>query len=173
MKTWLTADWHLGETRFNLMMRPFKHATEQVEKFVSIHNALVAPNDRVIVIGDAVNQNAPNFLPYINFFNGIKTLIRGNHDRPFSDDDLAPYFEHIVKEDEGMEFDFGGIPCYLIHYPTCARADRFNLVLFDSLSNLCAGRQVQSRRPRSWCVEVPTERTECGRRYEPLRPVQR
>jgi calcineurin-like phosphoesterase family protein len=128
MKTWLTADWHLGETRFNLMMRPFKHATEQVEKFVSIHNALVAPNDRVIVIGDAVNQNAPNFLPYINFFNGIKTLIRGNHDRPFSDDDLAPYFEHIVKEDEGMEFDFGGIPCYLIHYPTCARADRFNLV---------------------------------------------
>lgn len=128
MKTWVCADWHLGDDRFGMLMRPFKHKTEMIDHLIKTHNAVVEPNDRVIVIGDAVYQHTPEALPYVGFFNGVKTLIRGNHDRVFSDEELAPYFEKIVKEGEGLEFDFGDVPCYLVHYPTCARLDRFNLV---------------------------------------------
>lgn len=128
MKTWLTADWHLGETRFDLMMRPFSQAQEMVDTLVRMHNAVVAPTDRVFVVGDAVYQKAPEFLPQVARFNGVKTLLRGNHDRVFSDTDLKPYFETIVPEGRGLEFDIGSLPCYLIHYPTSGRSDRFNLV---------------------------------------------
>lgn len=127
MKTWLTADWHLGDPRKDVLTpRYFDHPKTELEHLMAKHNALVAEGDRVIVIGDAVYD--PSYLPYLDFFNGVKTLIRGNHDRPFTDEVLSQYFDQIVKEGEGLEFDFGGIPCYLVHYPSSARPDRFNLV---------------------------------------------
>ena len=126
--TWFTADWHLGEDRWNLMQRPFAHPQQMIDHLADLHNAWVHPDDQVFVVGDAVYQKAPDYLPQVARFNGRKTLIRGNHDRAFTDEQLAPYFEKIVKEGEGLEFDVGGIPCYMVHYPTCGRADRFNLV---------------------------------------------
>jgi hypothetical protein len=42
----------------------------------------------------------------MNCFNGKKTLVRGNHDRVFSDDDLKPYFHTIIPDGGG--FYFGG-----------------------------------------------------------------
>lgn len=128
MKTWLTADWHLGEDRFDIMMRPFSNPVDMICKFIENHNAVVSPDDRVIVVGDAIYQKAPHALAAVARFNGRKTLIRGNHDRVFSDQDLSPFFEQIVPEDEGLKIDLGGIPCYLIHYPTFAVPDRFNIV---------------------------------------------
>lgn len=127
-KLWLTADWHLGENRFDVMMRPFKSQEEMLEEFIARHNALVKPDDRVVVVGDVVYRDTPEFLKHVSRFNGTKTLIRGNHDRVFSDAELMPYFEKIVADGDGIELDIDGIPCYVVHYPTCARADRFNLV---------------------------------------------
>lgn len=127
MKTWLTADWHLGDGRKDVLTpRYFKHPHAELEHLLQKHNAMVATDDKVIIIGDVVCDR--KFLYYLDFFNGVKTLIRGNHDRPFTDDDFATYFEKIVEEGQGLEFDFGPVPCYLVHYPTLARADRFNLV---------------------------------------------
>lgn len=125
---WITADWHLGEDRFVLMGRPFITPNEQVNTLIRNYNALVNPEDIVYVNGDVCYQKAPDYLPLVNKFNGRKILIRGNHDKVFTDEQLEPYFEQIVAEGDGLEIDVNGVPCYITHYPTQGKKDRFNLV---------------------------------------------
>lgn len=128
MKTWITADWHLGEDRFELMGRPFVAQQEHVYELVTRHNALVAPNDLVLVVGDVCYQKAPEFLEHVERFNGKKILVRGNHDRGITDEQFAPYFETIFADGSGFELDAAGVSCYVTHYPTEGRPDLFNLV---------------------------------------------
>jgi calcineurin-like phosphoesterase family protein len=128
MNTFLTADWHLGENRFELMGRPFTSTEEHNNTILQRHNSVVKPDDVVIVIGDAVYQKTPDFLDMVSKFNGKKVLIRGNHDAVFKDEQLAPYFDKIIAEGEGISASVDGIDCYLTHYPTQGKADKFNLV---------------------------------------------
>ena len=58
MKTFLTADWHIGEERFELMQRPFRTVAEYIDALVAYHNAAVAPDDLVYVNGDVLYQKA-------------------------------------------------------------------------------------------------------------------
>jgi calcineurin-like phosphoesterase family protein len=125
---WITADWHLGEDRFELMGRPFTTAEEHIEALIANHNALVKPEDEVIVVGDAIYQKSPESHVHISRFNGVKTLLRGNHDRPIDDATYSKYFQRILPEGEGLEMVFCGISCWLTHYPTCGVSDKFNLV---------------------------------------------
>ena len=85
MATWLTADWHLGEDRFDLMGRPFQTVDQMIGTLVANHNTLVAKDDTVYMVGDVCYQKKPEFLDRVALFNGKKTLIRGNHDRPITD----------------------------------------------------------------------------------------
>lgn len=128
MKTFLSADYHLGEDRFEIMNRPFTTQLEMIDLMVERHNQIVDVNDMVYVLGDVCYQKTPEFLHHISRFNGRKILVRGNHDRVFSDDDFSPYFEQIIPEGDGINIDFYGIPCYLTHYPTRGVPDRFNIV---------------------------------------------
>lgn len=129
MAVWLTADWHLGEDRFEIMGRPFKTQDQQVNELVARHNAVVAKNDTVYMIGDVCYQKKPEYLDRVALFNGKKTLIRGNHDRGITDAQFKKYFEHVIPEGMGMELlATDGTQCYLTHYPTRGREDRFNLV---------------------------------------------
>lgn len=131
MKFWITADWHLGEDRFEIMQRPgFRDAQDMVGELVFNHNELVEPEDLVYVVGDACNQKTPEFLEQVDRFNGVKILIRGNHDRVFTDEQLLKYFKKVIPEGEGMELKVGPdqLLCWATHYPTQAKGDRFNLV---------------------------------------------
>jgi calcineurin-like phosphoesterase family protein len=128
MKRWVVADWHLGEDRFAIMQRPFKTSSEMIQHLVDKHNELVAPDDLVYVVGDAVYQKAPENLVEVECFNGKKILIRGNHDRVFTDEQLLRYFDEIVEEGKGLEIDIGDIKCFMTHYPSQAVSNRFNLV---------------------------------------------
>jgi calcineurin-like phosphoesterase family protein len=128
MTTYITADWHLGEDRLALLGRPFTNPNDHVQHLLKEHNSMVQPTDQVILVGDAVYQNAPHFLERIHEFNGVKTLIRGNHDRIFTDAQLSPYFQTIIPEGQGIEMSIDDIPCFITHYPTQSRTDRFNLV---------------------------------------------
>lgn len=128
MTTFLTADWHLGEDRLEILQRPFISRENMIFELMERHNELVLPDDEVIVVGDACYQKAPECLKLVSKFNGRKTLIRGNHDRVFSDEDLEPYFERIIPDGGGIELEVSQIPCYATHYPTQGRPDRFNLV---------------------------------------------
>jgi len=128
MKTFLTADYHLGEDRFHLMGRPFETKDEHINHLVDEHNKLVSPEDEVIIVGDVCYQKSPESLVHIERFNGKKTLIRGNHDRVFTDEQLRPYFHTIVKEGDGIYMTIMDIPCYLTHYPTQGKCDVLNIV---------------------------------------------
>jgi calcineurin-like phosphoesterase family protein len=128
MATWLTADWHLGEDRFELMGRPFQTVDQMVNTLAANYNAIVGKNDIVYVVGDVCYQNKPEFLDRASLFNGKKTLIRGNHDRGITDAQFKKHFVHVVPEGMGIELEIDGIKCYVTHYPTRGREDRFNLV---------------------------------------------
>lgn len=128
MKRWVVADWHLGETRFAIMQRPFKTAQEMNDHLIANHNAIVAPDDLVYVVGDSVYQKSPDDIIEIGAFNGKKILVRGNHDKVFTDEQFSHFFEEIIPEGKGIELEVDGIPCYLTHYPSQAVKDRFNLV---------------------------------------------
>lgn len=128
MKTWLTADWHLGEDRFELMGRPFTTVEEHVETLAANHNALVAPDDRVLMLGDVCYQKTPEWLPSVARFNGKKILFRGNHDRGITDEQFKQYFDQVYAEGDGFQYLFGNIMCWLTHYPTSGVPTAFNLV---------------------------------------------
>lgn len=129
-ETFFTADWHLGETRLELLHRPFDDAQQAIDVMVANHNKVVHANDRVIVNGDVLYKDADValYLPMIERFNGRKTLIRGNHDRHITDEQFKPYFEQIVAEGSGLELDVASLNCYVTHYPTGGKVSKFNLV---------------------------------------------
>lgn len=126
MATYLTADWHLGDTRLDLLQRPFTSPDDMARAMLSEHNQLVSPADDLIVLGDVCVT--PEALPLVALFQGRKTLIRGNQERLFTDEELKPYFDRIIAEGEGLELEQDGLQLFATHYPTRARADRFNLV---------------------------------------------
>ena len=128
MNTFCVSDWHLGENRFELMCRPFTTPSEHINTLIRNHNSVVKPDDLVYVNGDVCYQKAPEHLPLVKKFNGRKILVRGNHDKVFTDEQLKPYFDDIITEGDGIELDVNGIPCYITHYPTQGKKDRFNLV---------------------------------------------
>lgn len=129
MKTWITSDWHLGEDRFELMGRPFKTEMEMIEVLRKNHNELVAPEDTVIVAGDVCYKKYADIrLCFVQGFNGKKILIRGNHDTPISDKQFLYYFEKVIPEGDGIEMDIQGLPCYITHYPSQGKKNKFNLV---------------------------------------------
>jgi calcineurin-like phosphoesterase family protein len=128
MKRWITADWHLGEDRFEIMGRPFKTQMENIETLIKNHNELVQHDDWVIMVGDVCYQKYPEYLPYVEKFNGKKTLLRGNHDRVFTDEQLSKYFSVIIPEGEGIVIYINEKPFYVTHYPTEGKLDTFNLV---------------------------------------------
>ncbi len=136
-KTFVTADWHLGETRLELMQRSFKSTDEHTQHILERFNAVVSENDTVIMNGDCIALQKDvgamlKLLPNLARFNGRKTLIRGNHDRALSDEQFAPYFERIVVDGGGIETQVdsekGAVPLYITHYPTQSVPDRYNLV---------------------------------------------
>jgi calcineurin-like phosphoesterase family protein len=128
MNTWITADWHLGETRMELMGRPFVSDIDMITYLKSVHNSRVKPDDTVIVNGDVCYQKTPEALPLVAQFNGRKILVRGNHDRVFTDEQLQPYFYKIYGDGKGFYRTIEGIPCYITHYPTEGTPNAFNLV---------------------------------------------
>lgn len=126
MKTFLTADWHLGETRLDILGRPFANTVAMAYEILRNYRSVIKDDDELIHVGDVAYD--PEWLFWVGEFPGRKTLIRGNHDRKLSNEQLGKYFEKIVEEGDGIEMEIAGLPLYITHYPTCGRPDRFNLV---------------------------------------------
>ena len=137
LKTFITADWHLGETRLELMQRPFKSTDEHTACIIERFNAVVSPGDHVIINGDCIAHQPDvaemrRLLPTLARFNGTKTLIRGNHDRAINDAEFAPYFDRIIADGGGIRLDLvtdsEPVPIYVTHYPTQSVPECYNLV---------------------------------------------
>ena len=122
------SDPHLGEDRLDIMGRPWKNTEEHDASIQLFYNTKVKPDNHVLWLGDVTNFRAPHALKKVAKFNGTKTLIRGNHDRCHSDEELLKYFDVVIPEGEGLEFTINDeLDCWASHYPHCGREDRFNL----------------------------------------------
>ncbi len=90
MTLWFTADWHLGHEKI-LQFEPGRPGLgptmvdsikEHDEILIERHNAVVAPDDVVWVLGDAAMGPITDSLAKCARMNGRKLLVCGNHDRP-------------------------------------------------------------------------------------------
>lgn len=132
-----TADYHLGEERLEILGRPFETPEQCALAIASNNNKLVGKKDKIYVVGDVLYKNADpdKWLPYLKLMNGVKILVRGNHDAPFSDDIFKPYFDEIIPEGKGLELHgvrttqvLAPTKIWVTHYPTQGKKDYFNLV---------------------------------------------
>lgn len=84
MKTWLTSDLHLFHDNIIVYCgRPHQTSDEMNDFIVEAWNSVVAPDDRVIVVGDlsaGLRGRYNDLANIIGRLRGRKTLIRGNHD---------------------------------------------------------------------------------------------
>lgn len=107
MKTFFTADLHLGHTNIlRYANRPFKTIEEMDEAIIERWNKKIQPGDRVFLVGDFAFRNG---LRYRARLNGRITLIRGNHDKPHR---LRGVFEDVYDLFTFKEKDFIIVLCH-------------------------------------------------------------
>ena len=98
--TYLTSDTHFGHSGVCKFMRndkvtklrPWDTSEEMDEAMVSRWNAVVNPKDKVYHLGDVVIHRKD--FHTLGRLNGIKVLIKGNHDI-FRLEEYLPYFKDI------------------------------------------------------------------------------
>lgn len=112
MKKFYTSDLHLGHKNIiDYDNRPFKNLEEMTEIIINNWNKTVSKDDLIYVLGDMFwdNNLIETVMPQLN---GIKFLIKGNHDRINSSH--KKYFEWI-KDCEVIKD--GEDHVVLFHYP--------------------------------------------------------
>lgn len=94
-----TSDWHLGHQNIlgfkradNSPVRAFSSVDEMHEYMIAKHNSVVRPGDKVYVLGDVCFTN--KWLHVVDRFNGVKVLIKGNHDT-LKLSQYEPYFKDV------------------------------------------------------------------------------
>ena len=82
MTIWFTADQHYGHANaIKHCNRPFSDVEAMNEALIANHNALVKPGDSVYMLGDVTFKiGIERAASIISRLNGVKYLIRGNHD---------------------------------------------------------------------------------------------
>lgn len=94
----LISDTHFGQEnswkKFKLEdgvtpLRPFSSTEEMDETMIANWNSVVRPNDKVYHLGDVAMCNKTKLRSIFSRLNGIKVLIKGNHD----EDNLSFYAE--------------------------------------------------------------------------------
>lgn len=120
-RTWVCADHHMsheGMIHFKRddgsPLRDFKTIEEHDETIIARHNALVADQDRVYMLGDVVMRRRD--LHILHRLKGRKVLVKGNHDI-FSLKDYAPFFDDIrayvvQKDQDGNKVILSHVPIH-------------------------------------------------------------
>lgn len=96
-------------------------------ELIKRHNEIVGVEDRVLFLGDVAMSKA-DLENACSQMNGIKTLIKGNHDNSIDDSIYEKYFERIVEYGQGLNVKFGEIEAFATHAPTNSMPGKFNIV---------------------------------------------
>ena len=83
MKKWITSDIHFGHAnilKFCADTRPYRDVEEMDTAIINNWNSLVSPIDTVYILGDVSFSQATKSVRTMNRLNGMKILIKGNHD---------------------------------------------------------------------------------------------
>lgn len=113
----VTSDLHFGHKNIiKYENRPFKDVEEMDSKLIKNWNNTVANTDIVYILGDFSWYRGEKTNEILKQLNGMKILIRGNHDKNFLDDKKfdKSLFEEICDYKVIKE---NGIHYVLFHYP--------------------------------------------------------
>jgi calcineurin-like phosphoesterase family protein len=122
-KVFFTSDLHFGHKNIiAYCQRPFFYVEEMNEALIANWNAVVGPNDKVYIIGDiSMSYSKTRLKEIFDRLNGIKILIRGNHDR--TKNIPKECFEQVVERLHLIEEDCDFI---LVHDPAEASANHMS-----------------------------------------------
>lgn len=122
MEIWFTADLHLGHKNIiELCNRPFADVDEMNTALIERWNHVVAPKDRVYVLGDVAMGKIADTLPLAALLNGQKMLVPGNHDRCWQGNKKIRPHDIAVYEQAGFTILDGQVAYgqwLLCHFPT-------------------------------------------------------
>ena len=117
-KLFFTSDLHLNH--FNILKfcnRPFNSVEEMDEALIKNWNDTVPEDGIVFILGDFCFGGFPAWEYYVSRLNGVKYLIKGNHDMQQNlqnEDRLNAMFEWIGLQ---LQIEVGNRKLYLSHYP--------------------------------------------------------
>lgn len=79
---WFTADFHIGHRAVIYMCgRPYEDMGFMIEDIIEKWNAKVKPHHTVFILGDlSYKSSKRQVTAFLSRLNGIKVLIKGNHD---------------------------------------------------------------------------------------------
>ena len=82
MNTYVVSDTHFNhENVIRYSNRPYASVEEMNEALIANWNNVVKPEDVVICLGDFALGNKDDIPGIVARLNGMKILVRGNHDR--------------------------------------------------------------------------------------------
>jgi calcineurin-like phosphoesterase family protein len=111
---WFTSDPHFGHRQIlTYSKRPFATLEEMHETLIKNWNECVRPNDTIYVLGDMALCSFKEFEPIAKRLNGIKYLIRGNHDH-YSEGQYNKLGFTVLHE---VKMKLAGHMVRLSHYP--------------------------------------------------------
>lgn len=119
------SDLHLGhKSCMAFDNRPFKNIEEHDQTIINNWNNTVGIDDDVYVLGDISWHNATKTIEIFKSLNGIKHLIKGNHDyKLLRNRELQSLFQEIcdykeihLSKENGIVLSHYPIPCFKNHY---------------------------------------------------------
>lgn len=111
---WFISDTHFGHAGI-LFMRPFRDTVEMDEAMIAAWNTRILPKDHVFHLGDFSFHRPEKTLEILARLNGVKYLIRGNHDRNNLNAACLAMFDGGV--DHYHEITVGSQLICLCHFP--------------------------------------------------------
>lgn len=109
------ADTHFGHKNIiKFDNRPYYSVKDMEESIVQFWNEKVSNHDYVYILGDFCWGKEDEWLRIVNRLNGIKILIRGNHDLKNMSKTLKQCFQYIT---DYKEINDNGKKVIMSHYP--------------------------------------------------------
>lgn len=111
------ADPHFGHKNIlKLSNRPFDTIEEHDKTIIDNWNRVVKPTDEIYILGDlTMSRDGKNVNKLLSQLNGVKYLIKGNHESYLEDKNFDQSNYQWVKD--YYEMNYQGVKFVLCHYP--------------------------------------------------------
>lgn len=94
--------------------RPYSSVKEMRDEFIALYNSVVEPTHTVLWLGDCFFYEASDFAKILKAMNGVKVLVRGNHDRMTFTKYRQLGFDFVARE---LLIEIEGVSVRCNHYP--------------------------------------------------------
>jgi calcineurin-like phosphoesterase family protein len=132
IKTFLTSDLHFSHKNIiTFCKRPYFDVREMNQAMTDNWNSLISKEDLVYVLGD-FSMHEKSVAHYLHKLNGLKILVRGNHDENSVLNEFDGYAHRIIINYNGVAIEMVHDPAHLsgkVDYAFCGHVhDQWKLM---------------------------------------------